>query len=301
MRQYKTREQYLVAMAKEINDVLFIPAGYPVNLDKVKVSCGFTTQGGKKNAAIGQCFNDKTNGFNEIFIHPVLADESRVGDVLAHEMIHAYDNCKHGHRGPFRRIAKAIGLTGKMTATIASDEMKVKLAKIQKKLGKYPHEALDYKPRKKQGTRNLKIECPKCADTSPYFVRMSKTMFEKGAPKCGQCGTKMTDDITAVLIDEIQKTQKIVKVTEEERDLLSRLAYSEFSDEDIERGEIGGGGYIDKHEFKIAQALKNKGVIHIEKLDYNEHSTWGWIKSYFLNTGENKIEHVGRIINIHTI
>jgi len=47
MRQFKTREQYLVAMAKEINNVFFKPAGYPVNLDKVKVSCGFTTQGGK--------------------------------------------------------------------------------------------------------------------------------------------------------------------------------------------------------------------------------------------------------------
>jgi len=192
MRQFKTREQYLVAMAKEINDVFFKPAGYPVNLDKVKVSCGFTTQGGKRNAAIGQCFNDKTNGFNEIFIHPVLADESRVGDVLAHEMIHAFDNCENGHRGPFRRIAKAIGLTGKMTATIASDEMKVKLAKIQKKLGKYPHEALDYKPVKKQGTRMLKVECPDCGHghneyDEKYFVRLSKTMLAKGSPICGQC------------------------------------------------------------------------------------------------------------------
>jgi ribosomal protein S27AE len=193
MRQFKTREQYLVAMAKEINDVFFIPAGYPVDLSKVKVSCGFTSQGGKRNAAIGQCFNDKANGFNEIFIHPVLADESRVGDVLAHEMIHAYDNCKHGHRGPFRRIAKAIGLTGKMTATVASDEMNIKLAKIQKKLGKYPHEALDYEPKKKQGTRMLKVECPDCGSghnefEEKYFVRLSRTMLAKGHPICGQCG-----------------------------------------------------------------------------------------------------------------
>lgn len=192
MKTFKTREQYLVAMAKEINDVFFKPAGYPVDLNKLKVSCGFTSYGGKRNAAIGQCFADRVNGFNEIFIHPVLADESRVGDVLAHEMIHAYDNCKNGHRGPFRRIAKAIGLTGKMTATIASDEMKIKLAKIQKKLGKYPHEALDYKPKKKQGTRMIKVECPDCGYDHPeykekYFVRLSKTMLAKGHPICGQC------------------------------------------------------------------------------------------------------------------
>jgi len=73
---------------------------------------------------------------------------------------------------------------------------------IEEKIGKYPHKALDYTKRKKQSTRNLKIECPS-NEHEPYFVRMSKTMYEKAKPLCGICGEKMTDDPVGHTINEI--------------------------------------------------------------------------------------------------
>tara|TARA_R100000655_G_scaffold20608_1_gene42462 strand:- start:951 stop:1637 length:687 start_codon:yes stop_codon:yes gene_type:complete len=181
----KTREEYLVAYTRELSK-LFKQVGVTLNLKKIKVSCGFPSKGGQrsKNKTIGQCFNDALNGFNEIFIHPMLDDVIKVGGVLAHELIHASDNCKSGHRGHFRKTAIAIGLEGQMTATTEGEELQAKLKKITKKLGKYPHRSLDYTDRKKQGTRMIKVEC---AEHS-YIARLSRTAIEnEGEPVCPSC------------------------------------------------------------------------------------------------------------------
>ena len=182
----KTREEYLVAYTRELSK-LFKQVGVTLNLKKIKVSCGFPSSVGQrsKNTPIGQCFNDALNGFNEIFIHPKLDDVVKVGGVLVHELIHASDNCKSGHRGYFRRTAIAIGLTGKMTATEESPELIAKLKKITKKLGKYPHRSLDYtNKRRKQSTRMIKVSC----DIHGYIARLSRTAIAThGEPVCPEC------------------------------------------------------------------------------------------------------------------
>jgi hypothetical protein len=91
-----------------------------------------------------------------------------------------------------------------MTATTESEALIAKINDIVKVIGKYPHKKLDYTNEKKQGTRNLKIECVNHPH-DPYFVRMSRTMYEKGAPLCGICGAKMTDDPISAEIDKIIK------------------------------------------------------------------------------------------------
>ena len=48
-----------------------------------------------------------------MFVSPYLADAIEVAAVLVHELIHVFDNCRNGHKGPFRKIAKKIGLEGK--------------------------------------------------------------------------------------------------------------------------------------------------------------------------------------------
>ena len=192
-------------------------------------------------------------------------------------------------------MALAVGLTGKMTATSESEALIAKINDIVKVIGKYPHKKLDYTNRKKQSTRNLKIECVNHPH-DPYFVRMSRTMYEKAAPLCGICGAKMTDDPISAEIDKIQKAVKVTEVTKEENRLLESLAHSEFSDEDIERGDAGGGGYINEWDLKIAQSLKNKGVIQYEKMENTTgNPIWGWINDHYNNSGKDKDN---RIINI---
>lgn len=181
-----TREEYLRAMATELNTRVFAPACYPLQMDKIAISCGFPSRKAtaSRNRTIGQCFSDVINGKNEIFIHPQLATVTNVGETLAHELVHAYDNCVNGHRAPFRRIAVAIGLTGKMTSTVAGEGLQTTLDEIREVIGDYPHEALNYTPKKKQSTRLIKAVCY----SHDYIVRMSrKTIAEHGAPICPTC------------------------------------------------------------------------------------------------------------------
>ena len=112
---------------------------------------------------LGVCFNraSSVNGVNEIFISPVLEDTSRVLDVLIHELIHAVDDCVHGHKGLFKQIALAVGLEGKMTSTVAGEELQKKLKAIIDVVGEYPHSELKLSG-KKQTTRNWKVACNCC-------------------------------------------------------------------------------------------------------------------------------------------
>lgn len=165
MTEMTTREQYLVSAIHELAASVFGPADYEIPAD-VKVTCGWPSKGGlaSRRKTVGQCFARSCSdvGVNEIFISPTQADTSDVLDILTHELVHAIDDCENGHRAPFRRIAIAVGLTGKMTATVAGDALRSKFVDIQKKLGNYPHAAIDLSGLKKQKSRQLKIECLDC-------------------------------------------------------------------------------------------------------------------------------------------
>lgn len=193
MNKLQTREEWLVAAVAALGEVVFAPAS--IELPAVRVSVGWPGGRGSKNNVIGQCWStgaakDKTAN---LFISPVLDDAARVLDVLAHELIHAVDDCQNGHKGPFARMAKAIGLTGSMRATVASDELKATLsALVTDRLGAYPHAALvtmaGTSGTPKQTTRMLKVEC----GSTGYTARTTaKWLDAYGAPKCPCCDEEM--------------------------------------------------------------------------------------------------------------
>jgi len=67
------------------------------------------------------------------------------------------------HGKEFRKMALAVGLTGKMTATTESPELKIQIEKWIAELGEYPHAKMTLNDsRKKQSTRLLKLECTHC-------------------------------------------------------------------------------------------------------------------------------------------
>jgi hypothetical protein len=186
-----TREEWLLAMTDELRP-LFAAAGAPLP-PKLRVSCGWPSRRAlasptSNSRTIGQCW---PTGFSadatpEVFVSPYLADAVEVAAVLVHELIHVFDNCQNGHKGPFRRIALALGLAGKMTATHAGPELVARLNALCAKVGPYPHASLDASQLKKQSTRMLKVECPDCG----YTVRTSALWIEVGLPTC-PCGSEM--------------------------------------------------------------------------------------------------------------
>lgn len=163
MATIKTREEWMQAFIKEARPV-FRKAGKAIPR-KVRAACGFSSKGARSNR-IGECWTDSVSkdGTFEIFIVPGIADASRVADILTHELIHAAVGIEAGHKKPFVDMMKKLGLEGKPTATVAGAGWHEWADPIVKKLGKYPHAALDggQGGAKKQTTRMLKCECNQC-------------------------------------------------------------------------------------------------------------------------------------------
>lgn len=181
----ETREQWLNAamdiMAPWIADHdIFVP-------EDTFVSVGWAQRPGKN--AIGWCYPKLLDRKEtHIFISPTMDDSIKVLSTLLHEMIHAADGGVSGHRGEFARVAKAVGLTGKMTATVPGDGLTSALAGVHLKLGDYPHAVLNPVAAGRVGTKKtymLRAVCP-CG----YTIRLTQKWADKGLPLC-PCGTEM--------------------------------------------------------------------------------------------------------------
>jgi hypothetical protein len=175
------RENWLTEAAHIILDDLLMPrVDYfaPIyTKPPFRVSVGFT--GARTSKAIASCFvraasQDKVN---EIFVSPEHNNSLEVLASLTHELVHAIDDCESGHKNFFAKLARAAGLEGKLTATVAGDWLKNWLQQnIIAALGDIPHGKLELaKAKKKQGTRMIKIECHACT----FSFRASQTQIAK--------------------------------------------------------------------------------------------------------------------------
>ena len=192
------RELWLNRVAKEL-EKLFKSVGAPA-LPAYRVTCGWPSRKAltRKNKVIGQCFDkscskDKTT---EMIVSMFIDNEADAAQILAHEMIHASVGTAAGHGKPFRDVALAIGLAGKMTATVAGPEFTKWIKPVLKKIGKYPHATVDASSAtRKQGTRMIKVACPEHPE---FSVRMTRTWLDAdtfGAPICPNCHSTMIEAV----------------------------------------------------------------------------------------------------------
>jgi hypothetical protein len=163
--------------------------------EKIRVSCGFPSKSALANKArrIGECWGVESSEDKsyQVFISPLLKEGIEVTSTLVHELVHTAVGIECKHRGPFVKVAKAIGLEGKMTETTAGEALIARLKELIEQLGEYPHARLvaSNKP-KTQTTRMLKVTCKQCG----CVVRMTrKWLDEAGLPTCG-CGGEMEED-----------------------------------------------------------------------------------------------------------
>jgi hypothetical protein len=185
-----TREQWLHEMVSLLR-VLFYQAGYLLP-GTLRVACGWPSHGAlrsKQGRVIGQCWHPLASAdrHTEIFISPVLAAAEPVIATLVHELVHAAVGVEHGHGAAFKRCALALGLTGKMTATVAGPALQARIAALVAVVGQYPHASLDMEVgRKKQTTRLVKAQCTACG----YTIRTTRQWLAVGLPTC-PCGEAM--------------------------------------------------------------------------------------------------------------
>ena len=197
MTTYKTREEWLNAFLTAARPE-FKKHGNPIP-KKVRVSIGFSSKG-SKGSRIGECWSSVCSGDEtfEIFIEPGQHEVSRIAGILTHELIHAAVGLAAGHGPAFRKMALALGLTGKMTATTEGEAWHVWADPIVKSLGKIPHASLrDPSGRVQrsapspdggggeieiqttagpvQKNRQLKLECTACG----FICRASNSTIER--------------------------------------------------------------------------------------------------------------------------
>ena len=185
MNKHTARETWLQAAVAAMSPWFERVSANPV--PNVRVSCAWAKRAPKNT--IGWCWHKDVSavGINEIQISPEIDDPEKVLHVLLHEMVHASDNGASKHSGYFRAVARSLGLTGKMTATVPGEELAKDLQALAVELGPYPHAALSPTARVgKQGTRMLKVVCP----SDGYTLRTTKKWIELGLPSC-PCGNEM--------------------------------------------------------------------------------------------------------------
>jgi predicted SprT family Zn-dependent metalloprotease len=158
----------------------------------VRIGVGYPTTGAR-GRAIGQCHNSclSKDKVHEIIVSPRIDNSIEVAGVLAHELCHAYlylylpgEDCGHGKK--FKKLAVAIGLTGKMRSTVPGETFTRSLRAVLASLGEYPHGALGEgdgvatPKRRVQTTRLKKVICPSC----DYTMRVTKKWIDTAVPRC---------------------------------------------------------------------------------------------------------------------
>lgn len=126
----------------------FSNAGYKI--PPVHVSVGFSTDGYKPNAKINtiavchaRCLSK--DNVNEIYITPLKTEPVDVLAVLAHELVHAIDDCQSGHGAGFQKISFALKLSDNPQVSLADFRETIEnFRAIAITLGKYPRGTVNY-------------------------------------------------------------------------------------------------------------------------------------------------------------
>jgi len=188
----KTRERWLLEAVERFRTEVFEPKGH-VLPNNIRVTTGFPSVRAlsAKRGRIGECWSpdSSTDTHCEILISPRIADDPPMMlATLAHELIHAMGIYNHGK--DFAKVARSIGLTGRMTATKAGTELQTWCESTAEALGGWPGAGLKASRSangpKKQPTRMLKLACPECG----YTVRTTLKWIDVGLPTC-PCGAVM--------------------------------------------------------------------------------------------------------------
>lgn len=187
---HETRESWLNAATALLTERFKSEGLTP--LGSVRVGVGFTGMG-KRSKRIGETWAAEASADStlEVIIATTLDAPRDVLGTLAHELVHTSLPAGAKHGPEFKRIALAIGLEGKMTATSVGPMLGDILDWMAEDLGPYPHARLtvELSGRKTATTRLIKVACEPCE----YVVRMSRTTLDLGAPLCGVCQTPMAE------------------------------------------------------------------------------------------------------------
>ncbi len=150
--KHETREQWLKAAIEEVRP-LFAAAlkdlefpGYDKKpaLPSLKIlAVGVVPLNKRVNGTCWPAAASVDEKTSPIGICASLKDPVEIIKTLIHELCHATVGNDQKHNAVFGKLARALDLAGKLTATTVSEELKITLKPIIKRLGIYPHVAFN--------------------------------------------------------------------------------------------------------------------------------------------------------------
>lgn len=186
--QFTTREEWLNKFVDKAR-IMFEAVDAPLP-EKVRVSIGHSSKG-VRSKVIGECWAAEASADKvcEIFIIPGLqSDPVLIAATLTHELVHAAVGHEAKHGPKFRKPTVALGLEGKMTATVPGEAWHSWADPILAELGPFPGAALTGMlpgGKKKQGTRMIKVECGGCGWSFRTAQKNIDAMTDHTCLACG--------------------------------------------------------------------------------------------------------------------
>ena len=193
-----SREQWLTEISDLMLADLFLPVGLTIRSDlKLKLSVGFPPGVRANSRVVACCFpsSASSEGYSEIFISPVIDDSLEVLTCLVHEICHAIDDNKGGHKGMFAMLAQGVGLMRPFASAHASPELNEFLQSYIDMFGDIPHASIDYTARKQQSNRQLKVWCECGFKFNTSRLQIEKCVSIHGGIMCPCCTNFMKFDI----------------------------------------------------------------------------------------------------------
>ena len=171
-----TREDWLNQVAQRMRP-LFTAAGAELP-ERFRVTMSLI----KRKKAIGVCYDRSASadGAYEILVRLDQHEPLDVAAILAHELVHAAVGVEQGHGPAFGKVARAIGLEGKLTATVPGDEFRAAVAPILAEVGPFPHAPRDW-----SGQRTGLVDDGARSKSAP-FHRVRPAYF--GVDMAAECG-----------------------------------------------------------------------------------------------------------------
>lgn len=161
---------------------------------KLALSCGIPKGSAR---AIGQCWDPRvaSDGTTHVFVCPSMDDPILVLGTLLHELIHACVGLREGHGGQFARMARDVGLRGKLTATTVEEGTRLHsvLMEMVSQLGPYPHRAMNKmgSAKRKKPRSTTRLYSPEDGD---YSLTIKLSLLEEHGPPKDPWGNEMTEE-----------------------------------------------------------------------------------------------------------
>lgn len=128
--------------AVELYRPIFEAGGHAI--PPVILSVGFAHDGYKpirKRNAVAICYARQcsADSMNQIIVTPLRTEPLDLLWLLGHELIHAVDDCVHGHGPVFDKIAESVGYwPNKKASLIDAKKFDKTMAMMAQELGRYP-------------------------------------------------------------------------------------------------------------------------------------------------------------------